>query len=155
MHDPRGKVGVGLGYATNEAGADHLVGFHDPLFVKPDSLPFHSVADLGISEPTGVLDLGEKKVRIWHTSARWNSASPSSAAVSGPRWLPHTTTICPGAIAASYDAALVTAAITGRGTGSVAGGIFISARTERIAVTRSTTQPISASAAGSIVGVPM
>ena len=30
---------------------------------------------------------------------------------------------------------------------SVAGGIFISARTERIAVTRSTTQPISASAA--------
>src|SRR6202042_1780927 len=32
---------------------------------------------------------------------------------------------------------------------SVEGGIFISARTERIAVTRSTTQPISASAAGS------
>ena len=74
MHDPRGKVGVGLGYATNEAGADHLVGFHDPLFVKPDSLPFQSVADLGISEPTGVLDLGEKKVRIWHTGERWNSA---------------------------------------------------------------------------------
>ena len=33
---------------------------------------------------------------------------------------------------------------------NVAGGIFISARTERIAVTRSTTQPISASAAGSL-----
>ena len=33
---------------------------------------------------------------------------------------------------------------------SVAGGIFISERTERIAVTRSTTQPISASAAGSL-----
>ena len=32
---------------------------------------------------------------------------------------------------------------------SVAGVMFISARTERIAVTRSTTQPISASAAGS------
>ena len=74
MHEPRGKVGVGLGYATNEAGADHLVGFHDPLFVKADSVPFRSVADLGISEPTGVLDLGEKKVRIWHTSERWNSA---------------------------------------------------------------------------------
>jgi aldehyde:ferredoxin oxidoreductase len=74
MHDPRGKVGVGLGYATNEAGADHLVGFHDPLFVNPDSVPFRSVADLGITEPTGVLDLGEKKVRIWYTSERWNSA---------------------------------------------------------------------------------
>src|SRR6266481_521565 len=33
---------------------------------------------------------------------------------------------------------------------NVAGGIFISARTERIAVTRSTTQPISASAASSV-----
>src|SRR5262245_29430982 len=32
----------------------------------------------------------------------------------------------------------------------VAGGMFISARTERIAVTRSTTQPISASASGSL-----
>ena len=74
MHDPRGKVGVGLGYATNEAGADHLVGFHDPLFAKADSVPFRSVADLGISEPTGVLDLGPKKVQIWHTSERWNSA---------------------------------------------------------------------------------
>jgi aldehyde:ferredoxin oxidoreductase len=74
MHEPRGKVGVGLGYATNEAGADHLVGFHDPLFVNPESVPFRSVADLGITEPTGVLDLGEKKVRIWYTSERWNSA---------------------------------------------------------------------------------
>jgi aldehyde:ferredoxin oxidoreductase len=50
------------------------VGFHDPLFVKADSVPFRAVADLGISEPTGVLDLGEKKVRIWYTSERWNSA---------------------------------------------------------------------------------
>jgi aldehyde:ferredoxin oxidoreductase len=74
MHEPRGKVGVGLGYATNEAGADHLVGFHDPLFVNPESVAFRSVADLGISEPTGALDLGEKKVRIWYTSERWNSA---------------------------------------------------------------------------------
>ena len=74
MHEPRGKVGVGLGYATNEAGADHLVGFHDPLFVNPESVPFKSVADLGITEPTGVLDLGEKKVRTWYTSERWNSA---------------------------------------------------------------------------------
>lgn len=74
MHDPRGKVGVGLGYATNEAGADHLVGFHDPLFAKADCVPLLSVADLGITEPTSVLDLGERKTRIWHTSERWNSA---------------------------------------------------------------------------------
>ena len=74
MHDPRGKVGVGLGYATNEAGADHLVGFHDPIFAKADSVPFRAMIDLGISEPSGVLDLGETKVRTWYTSERWNSA---------------------------------------------------------------------------------
>jgi aldehyde:ferredoxin oxidoreductase len=74
MHEPRGKVGVALGYATNEAGADHLVGFHDAVFVNPESVAFKGVVPLGITEPTGVLDLGEKKVGIWHTSERWNSA---------------------------------------------------------------------------------
>jgi aldehyde:ferredoxin oxidoreductase len=74
MHEPRGKVGVGLGYATNEAGADHLVGFHDPIFVNPESVPFKAAMKIGITEPTGVLDLGEKKVRIWYTAERWNSA---------------------------------------------------------------------------------
>ena len=74
MHEPRGKVGVALGYATNEAGADHLVGFHDPVFVNPESVPFKGAAKLGISEPAGVLDLGETKVRNWYTGERWNSA---------------------------------------------------------------------------------
>jgi aldehyde:ferredoxin oxidoreductase len=73
MHDPRGKVGVGLGYATNEAGADHLVGFHDPLFTNPDSVPFRAAMKIGITEPTGATDLGEKKVRTWYTAERWNS----------------------------------------------------------------------------------
>ncbi len=73
MHDPRGKVGVGIGYATNEAGADHLVGFHDPLFVNADSGPFRAAMKIGITEPTGATDLGEKKVRIWYTAERWNS----------------------------------------------------------------------------------
>jgi aldehyde:ferredoxin oxidoreductase len=74
MHEPRGKVGVALGYATNEAGADHLVAFHDPVFVNPESVAFKGVVPLGITEPTGVLDLGAKKVSIWYTSERWNSA---------------------------------------------------------------------------------
>ena len=36
-----------------------------------------------------------------------------SAIFSGPMPVPHTTTICPGAIAVPYDAAFVTAAIDG------------------------------------------
>jgi aldehyde:ferredoxin oxidoreductase len=74
MHDPRGKVGVGLGYATNEAGGDHLVGFHDPLWVNRDSVPFRAAMDLGITETSETRDLGPTKVRTWYTAERWNSA---------------------------------------------------------------------------------
>jgi aldehyde:ferredoxin oxidoreductase len=74
MHEPRGKVGVALGYATNEAGADHLVGFHDGVFVNPESVSFKGATKIGISEPADVFDLGETKVRNWYASERWNSA---------------------------------------------------------------------------------
>ncbi len=74
MHEPRGKVGVALGYATNEAGADHLVAFHDPIFVNAESVPFKGARALGISEAVDVFSLGEVKVRNWYTGERWNSA---------------------------------------------------------------------------------
>ena len=74
MHEPRGKVGVALGYATNEAGADHLVAFHDGIFVNPESVSFKAAMNIGITEPAGPLDLGETKVRNWYTGERWNSA---------------------------------------------------------------------------------
>jgi len=74
MHEPRGKVGVALGYATNEAGADHLVAFHDGVFVNPESVSFKGARPLGITEPAGPLDLGEAKVANWYTGERWNSA---------------------------------------------------------------------------------
>ena len=74
MHEPRGKVGVALGYATNEAGADHLVAFHDGVFVNPESVSFKGAMQIGITEPAGALDLGEAKVFNWFTGERWNSA---------------------------------------------------------------------------------
>jgi aldehyde:ferredoxin oxidoreductase len=40
MHDPRGKVGVGLGYAISEIGADHLVTIHDTALSNPESFTF-------------------------------------------------------------------------------------------------------------------
>ena len=63
MHEPRGKVGVALGYATNEAGADHLVGFHDPIFVNPESVPFKGAMKLGITEPAGAARPGRDEGR--------------------------------------------------------------------------------------------
>ncbi len=74
MHEPRGKTGVALGYATNEAGADHLVGFHDPIFVNPGIRAVQGRDPPGGIEPADVFSLGDAKVGNWYTGERWNSA---------------------------------------------------------------------------------
>ncbi len=74
MHDPRGKVGVGLGYAVSETGADHLVAFHDPVVANPNSLMFKSVAPLGITDALPPRELSEKKVRNYFIMESWSSA---------------------------------------------------------------------------------
>jgi len=48
MHDPRGKVSVGMGYAINEAGADHLVAFHDTLLQNPASVTYQGAIPLAL-----------------------------------------------------------------------------------------------------------
>jgi aldehyde:ferredoxin oxidoreductase len=73
LHDPRAKFGLALGYATNEAGPDHAAGFHDALFQNPKSLPFRSMAQLGIVEPAEPLDLGTTKVHNWYVGERWSA----------------------------------------------------------------------------------
>jgi aldehyde:ferredoxin oxidoreductase len=77
MHDPRGKTGVALGYATNEAGADHLVAFHDPIYADPASLGFRSAVPLGVSEPFSPLGFSEAKVRAWFLGESWTSCEKS------------------------------------------------------------------------------
>ena len=69
MHEPRGKVGVALGYATNEAGADHLVGFHDGVFVNPESVSFKGAHE----------DRDHRAGRRRSTSARRRSATGTPA----------------------------------------------------------------------------
>jgi aldehyde:ferredoxin oxidoreductase len=73
MHDPRGKVGVGLGYAINEAGADHLTAAHDPMLANPDSLSFKSAQPLGIIEAVPARELSARKARNYAVLENWNS----------------------------------------------------------------------------------
>lgn len=73
MHDPRGKVGVALGYAINEAGADHLTAVHDPMLANPDSLSFKSARPLGITEALSSRDLSTKKARQYALMENWTS----------------------------------------------------------------------------------
>ena len=73
MHDPRGKVGVALGYAINEAGADHLTAVHDPILANPDSLGFKGAGPLGITEALSPRELSPRKARQYALMENWNS----------------------------------------------------------------------------------
>jgi len=71
-HEPRGKWGVGLGYAVSPTGADHLQAAHDPWFEKPgEYLSDASWVDLEDLSEVGCIDsvpsesLGPDKVRLF------------------------------------------------------------------------------------------
>jgi aldehyde:ferredoxin oxidoreductase len=78
MHDPRGKVGVGLSYAVSETGAEHLTAFHDPVLANPDSFQYKSMQPLGVNEPVGVRDLGRRKVEYYALLENWNNWGKAS-----------------------------------------------------------------------------
>ncbi len=73
MHDPRGKFGVGLGYAVGESGADHLTSVHDPMIANPNSAGFQAVQVFGITEALPPRDASPKKARQYAIMENWNS----------------------------------------------------------------------------------
>jgi aldehyde:ferredoxin oxidoreductase len=72
MHDPRGKVSVGLGYAIGEHGADHLYTVHDTLVANADSITFKGAASLGI-EALPARELSNAKARNYAILENWCS----------------------------------------------------------------------------------
>jgi aldehyde:ferredoxin oxidoreductase len=62
MHDPRVKVGVGLGFAINTYGADHMVAAHDPFYADENSATFKSIKALGIDKAVPTTDISKEKV---------------------------------------------------------------------------------------------
>jgi len=67
MHDPRGKVGVALGYAVSPSGADHMQAAHDPVFLKPSKF----MEMMGITKSVETRDLGPDKVRAFVYGHLW------------------------------------------------------------------------------------
>jgi aldehyde:ferredoxin oxidoreductase len=63
MHDPRVKVGVGIGFAVSPYGADHMTAAHDNVFVDEKSFALKSVKPLGIYEPMPATEISAQKVR--------------------------------------------------------------------------------------------
>jgi aldehyde:ferredoxin oxidoreductase len=71
-HEPRGKWGVGLGYAVSPTGGDHLQAAHDPWFNKPGEyttdanwVDLEDLSPIGIIDPVPTEDIGGAKVRLF------------------------------------------------------------------------------------------
>ncbi len=62
MHDPRIKVGVGMGFAVSPYGADHMTAAHDNVFVDAKSFALNSAKPLGIYEPMPATEISAAKV---------------------------------------------------------------------------------------------
>ena len=71
MHEPRGKVGLGIGYAVSPTGADHVHNIHDVLFRKDEGQYMERAKEMGIIEPLPALDLSPAKVRLFQYFTNW------------------------------------------------------------------------------------
>ena len=60
MHEPRLKMGLGVGYALSPTGADHCHNIHDTGYVKGN----RNARSYGVLEPLPLDDLGPAKVRL-------------------------------------------------------------------------------------------
>jgi len=72
MHEPRGKKGLGLSYATSNRGACHLQSYHDTSFESEKSV----APEIGFSPPLVPLPrtyLGPEKVRQTVLNQDWMS----------------------------------------------------------------------------------
>jgi len=71
MHEPRGKQGVALAYATAPAGADHMRAPHDPAYAGFHPEGAHPLEPLGLAEPLTRQELSPRKVRAYTYASHW------------------------------------------------------------------------------------
>lgn len=63
MHEPRLKLGLGLGFMVNPQGADHCCNLHDTIYAA--ERPWRELRPLGILETVPVDDIGPRKVALF------------------------------------------------------------------------------------------
>jgi len=84
MHDPRGKIGVGIGYAVSETGADHMLAPHDTLYTQ-DNDTFRELKKFGILEPLTAMDMSWKKIRAYsYLQMYWSFLNSAGVCDFGP-----------------------------------------------------------------------
>ncbi len=70
MHEPRLKQGLGIAYAVNPNGADHMTSLHDTQIVS-EGAGMNKFRGLGITDPLRADDLGPAKVSAIMSSHFW------------------------------------------------------------------------------------
>jgi aldehyde:ferredoxin oxidoreductase len=65
LHDPRVKVGVGMGFAVSPYGADHMTTAHDTVFADDESFAVKAVKPLGLYGAMHPTEVTSKKVRYY------------------------------------------------------------------------------------------
>jgi aldehyde:ferredoxin oxidoreductase len=73
MHEPRGKQGLSLAYATAPAGADHQRAAHDPAYEGFHPQGAHALEPWGLAEPLKRLELSPRKVRAYMYASNWSA----------------------------------------------------------------------------------
>ena len=71
LHDPRGKQGLSLAYATAPGGADHVRAPHDPAYEGFHPQGAHALEPLGLCEALPRRDLSPRKVRAYYYAQHW------------------------------------------------------------------------------------
>jgi len=70
MHEPRGKIGVGLGYSVSPTGADHMQAAHDTMITEEGPM-LDSVKTLGITKPADPKAYGKDKAEFYALNEKW------------------------------------------------------------------------------------
>ena len=71
MHEPRGKVGLGIGYATSPTGADHVHNIHDVMFEADGAGMMPWANEMSVLDPLSRLDFSSAKVRLTRYFINW------------------------------------------------------------------------------------
>ena len=70
MHEPRGKVGVGLGYSLSPTGCDHMQAAHDTK-IKEEGPVLDQMKILGWDKPLDPVEYGRDKAVFYAQAEKW------------------------------------------------------------------------------------
>jgi aldehyde:ferredoxin oxidoreductase len=89
MHEPKGKVGMGIGYALSPTGGDHMHNIHDVLFTTEGQGLMELANEWGIINPVPALEISPAKVRLFRYWVNWRHFQNSAIICMFPPFRPH------------------------------------------------------------------